>query len=72
MLVFILTNNVFVFKCSHYLRVQGVAMGTGCAPSYGNLYLGAWERDLFSEDATSVDMSNVMTWHRYIDNVLMV
>lgn len=34
------THNVSVFNRSHYLQVQGVGMGTCCAPSCVNLYLG--------------------------------
>lgn len=30
LLQFILSNNVILFGCSHYLQVQGVAMGTIC------------------------------------------
>ncbi|CAJ0947977.1 unnamed protein product [Ranitomeya imitator] len=31
-------------------RLQGTAMGAACAPSYANLFLGLWERELFSSD----------------------
>lgn len=47
LLLFILSNNIFLFGGSHYLQVQGLAMGTKCAPTYANLYLGGWERELF-------------------------
>lgn len=51
LLRFILNNNIFVFGLSHYLQIQGVAMETKCAPSYANLFLRGWERDLlFIED----------------------
>lgn len=33
-----------------YLQIQGIAMGTCCAPSYANLYLGGWERDILQWD----------------------
>lgn len=42
-LEFILHHNSFLFDGSQYFQVQGVqgvAMGTRCAPSYVNLYLG--------------------------------
>ena len=39
-LSFILKHNFFSFHGSYYLQVQGVAMGTCCAPAYANLYLG--------------------------------
>lgn len=40
LLRFILSCNCFTFKESYYLQVQGVTMGTCCAPVYANLYLG--------------------------------
>lgn len=42
LLDFVLTHNTFIF--------DGVAMGTPCAPGYANLYLGAWEHELFSSE----------------------
>lgn len=39
-LEYIWTHNIFTFLGSYFLQVQGVAMGTCCAPSYANLYLG--------------------------------
>lgn len=50
LLTFILTQNFFIFEDQHYLPIQGVAMGTSCAPSYANLFLGAWKRYIFSDD----------------------
>lgn len=50
-LEFLRKHNYFSFNGSHYLQVQGVAMGTCCASAYANLYLGEWERLLFSDGA---------------------
>ncbi|XP_068115012.1 guanylate cyclase 2G-like [Hyperolius riggenbachi] len=71
LLTFILQNNVFVFDGVHYLQVQGAAMGTTCAPSLANLYLGDWERHLFGSDALVGYLCHIVAWHRYIDDVLM-
>ncbi|XP_040196440.1 uncharacterized protein LOC120929221 [Rana temporaria] len=68
----ILTNNVFVFNGSTYLQVQGVAMGTSCAPSYATLYLGGWERAIFSDDSAAIYLRHILLWRRYIDDVLVV
>lgn len=46
LLSFILTRN-FIFEDQYFLQAQGMAMGTSCAPSYANLYLGAWESSNF-------------------------
>ncbi|KAM5158158.1 LOW QUALITY PROTEIN: uncharacterized protein ACMZJ9_009403 [Mantella aurantiaca] len=70
-LEFILRNNIFTFHTTHYLQVQGVAMGTTCAPSYACLYLGEWERELFASDA-SVYLDRILCWHRYIDDIFLV
>lgn len=49
LLRFILTHNIFMFKCSHYLQVKGVAMGTWCAPFHTNLCLGGGGMSWFLE-----------------------
>lgn len=69
---FILTHNYFVFGGSHYLQVQGVAMGTTCAPPYANMYLAGWEHHIFSSDGLSKFDSFVFEWHRYIDYILLL
>ncbi|XP_040212985.1 uncharacterized protein LOC120943646 [Rana temporaria] len=72
LLRFILTRNHFVFKESHFLQVQGVAMGTCCAPGYANLYLGGWERDIFSDEDLSMYTGHVINWLRYIDDIFII
>lgn len=44
--IFVLSHNAFLFHGASLLQVQGVAMGTPCAHSYANLYLGGWEHTL--------------------------
>lgn len=61
LLDFILNHNVFLVDEQPYLQTQGVAMGTPCAPSYANLYLWAWERDLFSSDDLTMYLCHAMT-----------
>ncbi|XP_077344465.1 uncharacterized protein LOC143988608 [Lithobates pipiens] len=70
LLEYILKHNVFVFDSTHYLQVQGVAMGTKCAPSYANLYLGGWEKETFSREDLSPFLDKIISWFRYIDDVL--
>ncbi|XP_040204409.1 uncharacterized protein LOC120936256 [Rana temporaria] len=60
-----------MFGSSHFLQIQGVAMETKCAPSYANLYLGGWEKEIFSDCRLSSLLSNVIAWHRYIDDILI-
>lgn len=47
LLDFVLTHNTFLFDGQAYCQTQGVAMGTPCAPSYANLFLGAWEQEIY-------------------------
>lgn len=46
-------------------------MGTKCAPSYANLFLGGWEPWLFSNEEASVYLrhSDLQQW--YIDDILI-
>ncbi|XP_073413499.1 uncharacterized protein [Dendrobates tinctorius] len=67
-LEFVLHDNVFTFNNSIFLQMQGTAMGVSCAPAYANLFLGAWERDLFQGDLIQ-GVNNVHNWMRYIDDI---
>ncbi|CAJ0967399.1 unnamed protein product [Ranitomeya imitator] len=73
LLEFILTHNFFVFKDRFFLQRQGTAMGAACAPSYANLFLGFWERDIFQGGAHSApSVHQILGWYRYIDDVLFI
>ncbi|XP_071994082.1 uncharacterized protein [Engystomops pustulosus] len=71
LLNFILTHNFFTFKDCFFLQTQGTAMGAACAPSYANLFLGAWERKIFLTDPIQ-GIERVHNWMRYIDDVLFI
>ena len=43
LLTLILTLNNFIFNGIHYLQKMGVAMGTKCAPTYANIFMGDFE-----------------------------
>ncbi|CAJ0958196.1 unnamed protein product [Ranitomeya imitator] len=68
LLQFVLTHNFFLFKGSFFLQLQGTAMGASCSPSYANLFLGLWERDLFLSDSTPLN-DKVLSWSRFIDDI---
>ncbi|XP_069613347.1 uncharacterized protein [Ranitomeya imitator] len=73
LLEFILTHNFFVFKDRFFLQRQGTAMGAACAPSYANLFLGYWEREIFQGGAQPVPhVHQILGWYRYIDDVLFI
>lgn len=56
----------------HFSQTQGVAMGTSSAPSYENLYLSGWERQVFSEKAFVPYFNYVLSWYRFINDLLLV
>ena len=39
----VLTLNNFVFNFQNYLQIKGCAMGTKCAPSHANIFMGMFE-----------------------------
>ncbi|OCT93215.1 hypothetical protein XELAEV_18016280mg [Xenopus laevis] len=66
---FVLYHNVFMVDGIHYLQKQGVAK---CAPSYANLYLGGWERHIFTSDDYDMYLGHINRWHRYIDDIMLI
>uniref|UniRef100_A0A803KCG6 Reverse transcriptase domain-containing protein n=1 Tax=Xenopus tropicalis TaxID=8364 RepID=A0A803KCG6_XENTR len=72
MLSFILHHNYFVFNNVFYLQIQGTAMGTSCAPTYANLFLGKWEQDVVFGDDLSFFTNYIPLWIRYIDDILFL
>lgn len=69
---FILTKNYFTFNDQLFLQTQGVAMGTSCAPAYANLYLGGWERYVYSDDRYADFLDDTLLWYRFIDDLFLV
>lgn len=47
-------------------------MGTSCAPSYANLFLGGWERSVFSDDLLEPFLNHVLGWFRFINDLLVI
>ncbi|XP_069606611.1 uncharacterized protein [Ranitomeya imitator] len=71
LLKFILTHNVFMFAGKIFLQLQGTAMGASCAPSYANLFMGAWEWSIFQENEIQ-GMERIHNWIRFIDDILFI
>ncbi|CAJ0968183.1 unnamed protein product [Ranitomeya imitator] len=71
LLEYVLTHNIFVFKGVVYKQCQGTAMGACCAPSYANLFLGSWERQIFVCDPIP-HASLISGWMRYIDDIWFI
>ena len=42
-LYLVLTLNNFIFNSQNYVQIKGCTMGTKCAPSYANIFMGIFE-----------------------------
>ncbi|CAN2389486.1 hypothetical protein PRIEUP_LOCUS5899, partial [Pristimantis euphronides] len=67
LLRFVLTHNYFSFEDMIFLQTKGTAMGAKCAPSYANLFMGAFE-EFFNINGRS----NTVLYKRYIDDLLLI
>ena len=64
----ILTLNNFVFNGKHYIQTKGCAMGTKCAPSYANIFMGYFEEKFIYPLIAHLSSFYV----RYIDDVFLI
>jgi len=65
----VLENNLFYYKNTLYLQVQGTAMGTPVAPAYANIFVGWLETNLVNQ----LKMEKILLYYkRYIDDTLFV
>ncbi|CAJ0958429.1 unnamed protein product [Ranitomeya imitator] len=71
LLKFVLEHNYFIFKEIIYVQQRGTAMGAAFAPSYANLFMGSWERQIFFVNPIAY-IEKVLFWVRFIDDILMV
>ena len=67
-LLLILTLNNFVFNGINYLRQIGCAMGTKCAPTYANLFMGQFE----GKHIYPKILNKVHIYLRYIDDIFFI
>ena len=64
----ILTLNNFTFNEQNFLQTSGVSMGTKCAPTYANLFMGYFENTF-----NYPHIENKSTLYlRYIDDIFML
>ncbi|XP_071144979.1 uncharacterized protein [Mytilus edulis] len=66
MLTMVLKKNNFTFQGEHYLQTNGTAMGTKMAPSYANIFMGKFEKQLLE-----CSIEKPLSWYRFIDDVDM-
>jgi hypothetical protein len=65
----VMKNNVFEFNGTFYHQVEGVAMGTSCAPAFANLSLGFKER---MSNMLKVGDTGLRFYVRYMDDIFMI
>lgn len=65
MVNFVMDNNFFRYRGQTFKQVQGLAMGTACAPVVANLYAAYFELK-----AKIVHQEGVLFYGRYIDDIL--
>ena len=66
MLTMVLRKNNFTFNGDHNVQINGTAMGTKMAPSYGNTFMGKFEKQLLESS-----IERPFTWYRFRDDVDM-
>jgi peptide-methionine (R)-S-oxide reductase len=66
MLTMVLKKNNFTFNGNHYLQINGTAMGTKMAPSYANIFMGKFEKQLLEWS-----IERPLSWYRSIDDMDM-
>ena len=64
----ILTLNNFSFNGTNFLQLSGVSMGTKCAPSYANLFMGKFEETYILPNIRN----KTLLYTRYIDDIFFI
>jgi len=71
LLTLVLTLNIFTFANALFKQLWGIAMGTVCAPTVANIFMGVFEKDLL-ERAPGRQHIYKNFWKRYIDDILLI
>ena len=64
----ILTINNFVPNCKNYLQIKGCAMGTKCASTYTNIFLGIFKENYIYH----LIKEKCKLCLRYIDDIFLI
>ncbi|CAN7943058.1 unnamed protein product, partial [Ixodes hexagonus] len=67
LLELILNYNNFVFHNTHYLQIQGAAMGSKMSPNYANIFMGKFE-----ESFVWSYTKKPVIYLRYIDDIFII
>lgn len=64
--------NCFQFDQTFFRQVNGIAMGTSCAPSFANVNLGYLERMVEEIQNAPTSKDGLILYVRYIDDIFLV
>ena len=67
-LTLILTLNNFQFNDENILQINGVSMGTKCAPQYANLFMGKFEESHILPKIKDI----ILLYCRFIDDIFFI
>jgi hypothetical protein len=67
MVTFVMENNYLAYRGQHFHQLNGLAMGTSCAPVLANIYAAYYEKK-----ARVIHQDGVLLYVRYIDDILML
>ncbi|KAG1041829.1 hypothetical protein G6F43_012029 [Rhizopus delemar] len=70
-LSFIMMNNFFTFNNKLYRQINGVAMGTSCAPALANIFMYITELNYF-ENMLESGLPFPVFYGRYIDDIICI
>jgi hypothetical protein len=67
-----MSANCFSFNEEHFHQIQGIAMGTACAPAFANVNLGLKEVLIPEIVNAAVSKDGLILYQRYIDDIFLV
>ena len=67
-MTFILTLHNFAFNCEQYLQIKEFAMGTICAPSYGNIFMDHFDKKYIYPVLQGISL----IYLRFIDDIFFI
>jgi hypothetical protein len=71
LLTLVLKLNIFTFNTNLFIQKMGVAMGTRCAPTVANIFMGTLEKLILCH---APGLTNIYKkfWRRFIDDIFLI
>ena len=71
LLQLVLTGNVVEFNKKNFLQIWGTSMGSGCSPSYADIFMAKLERG-FLESLVPTMRKMILFYRRYLDDIFVL